>query len=53
LQHQRRLAAAHRTTDTNRESALTEVAIQRKIAFVEMAGVIVVLVSVSMRAVIV
>ena len=40
LQHQRRLAAAHRPAHADGEGALVEVAIQRQFAFVKMAGVI-------------
>jgi len=50
LQHQRRLAAADRAADANREGALIEVAIQRQFALVKMAGRIRVIVRVAVAA---
>ena len=51
LQHQRRLAAAHRAADADGESAPVEVAVQRPFALVEMAGAVGVVVRVTVAVV--
>jgi hypothetical protein len=53
LEHQRGFAAADRTAHPNGEGAPREIAMERLIAFVEMAGVIERFVGVAVRAVIV
>ena len=47
-EHQCRLAAAHRPAHPDRERTLVEIAMQRLVAFVEMAGVVEVFVRVAM-----
>ena len=47
-EHQRRLAAAHRPAHADRECTLVEIAVQRLVAFVEMAGVVEMFVRVAM-----
>jgi hypothetical protein len=53
LQEQRCLAAAHRSADSDGEGAFRKIAVDRRIAVVEMAGVIEMFVRVAVRAVIV
>ena len=51
LEHERGLAAAHRSTDTHSKSPLGKVAREREVPFMEMAGVIEVFVRVAVVAV--
>jgi hypothetical protein len=47
LQHQRRLATAHRSADAHGESALVEIAVEGPIAVMKVAGMIVMLMGVA------